>query len=132
MGILILSVCLSYVVANYLGSKRQIGFGWSLFFCLTLTIVGGLIVTLLSRKYNSDNATPPSRAKIVIGWILIIFFSLSILGNCIGLSSASPERIEIIVKMLSLAVGFVGLGIYLIKLGKNNDFNTKALTNTEE
>ena len=71
MGVLILSVCLSFVVANYLGSKRQIGYGWSLFFCLTLTIVGGLIVTLLSRKYQPDNTTPPSRVKIVIGWILI-------------------------------------------------------------
>ena len=132
MGVLILSVCLSYVVANYLGSKRRIGFGWSLFFCLTLTIIGGLIVTLLSRKDYSD-AKPPSRAKIVIGWILIIFYSLSILGICIELmGGASPERIEIRVKMLSLAVGFVGLGIYLIKLGKSNDFNTKALTNTVE
>ena len=129
MGVLILSVCLSFVVANYLGSKRQIGYGWSLFFCLTLTIVGGLIVTLLSRKYQPDNTTPPSRVKIVIGWILIIFFSLSILGNCIGLirDSTSPERIEIIVKMLSLAVGFIGLGIYLIKLGKSNHF-----THTDE
>ena len=132
MGVLILSVCLSFVVANYLGSKRQIGYGWSLFFCLTLTIVGGLIVTLLSRKYKPDNTKPPSRVKIVIGWILIIFYSLSIIGNCIRISDSSPENREIIVKMLSLAVGFIGLGIYLIKLGKSKDFNKKALTNTDE
>ena len=132
MGVLILSVCLSFLVANSLGSKRQIGYGWSLFFCLTLTIVGGLIVTLLSRKYQPDNTTPPSRVKIVIGWILIIFYSLSIIGNCIRISDSSPESREIIVKMLSLAVGFIGLGIYLIKLGKSKNFNTKITTLIDE
>ena len=41
----------SFLVAKSLGSKRKIGFGWSLFFCLLLSPFIGLIITLLSRKY---------------------------------------------------------------------------------
>jgi hypothetical protein len=47
---LIVNVFLSFLIAEYLGSKRNIGFGWSLFFCLFFSPLLGLIITLLSRK----------------------------------------------------------------------------------
>lgn len=33
-----------------LGSKRVIGFGWSIFFCLLFSPIVGLVITMLSRK----------------------------------------------------------------------------------
>ena len=40
----------SILIARYLGAKRNIGFGWSLFFCLLLSPVLGFIITILSGK----------------------------------------------------------------------------------
>ncbi len=48
----IISLIISLMIARFLGSKRNIGFGWSLFFCLFLSPFIGLIITLLSGKKN--------------------------------------------------------------------------------
>ncbi len=33
---------------------------------------------------------------------------------------------------LFMAIGFIGLGFYLIELGKGKSFNTEALTKTDD
>ncbi|MFN4255530.1 MAG: hypothetical protein ACK4Q5_11045 [Saprospiraceae bacterium] len=122
---------IAFAIANFLGKKRQIGFGWSFFFCLFLSPIGGFITTMLSRKYYDENPQP-SQTKKVIGWILIVLFGLSLLGNFIALGKVPPERMASQLNALFLAVGFIGLGFYLIELGKGKNFNTEALTKTDD
>lgn len=49
---LIINLVVSLLIARYLGSRRNIGFGWSLFFCLFLSPFLGFIITILSGKKN--------------------------------------------------------------------------------
>ncbi len=132
-GLVLLMVfgAIAFAIANFLGKKRQIGFGWSFFFCLFLSPIGGFITTMLSRKYYDENPQP-SQTKKVIGWILIVLFGLSLLGNFIALGKVPPERMASQLNALFLAVGFIGLGFYLIELGKGKNFNTEALTKTDD
>lgn len=132
-GIVLLLVFggIAFAIANFLGKKRQIGFGWSFFFCLFLSPIGGFITTMLSRKYYDENPQP-SQTKKVIGWILIVVFSISLLGNFIALGKVPPERMASQVNVLFLAVGAIGLGFYLTELGKGKNFNTEALTKTDD
>ena len=46
----LINIFISFLIAEYIGTKRNIGFGWSLFFCLFLSPLIGLLITLLSRK----------------------------------------------------------------------------------
>ncbi len=49
----------------------------------------------------------------IAGIILVILGSLSLLGNCIGMS-ANPEHAEPAISGFVFAIGIIGLGIYLI------------------
>lgn len=120
---------IAFAIAHFLGRKRQIGFGWSFFFCLFLSPIGGFITTMLSRKYYDPNPEP-SKSKKVWGWILIVFFSLSALGQLMRLGSGNGDATAL--NALFMAIGFIGLGYYLIELSKGKNFNTEALTKTDE
>jgi hypothetical protein len=132
-GVVLLVVfgAIAFAIANFLGKKRQIGFGWSFFFCLFLSPIGGFITTMLSKKYYDENPQP-SQTKKVIGGILIVLFGISLLGGFIALGKMPPERMASQLNSLFLAVGFIGLGFYLIELGKGKNFNTEALTKTDD
>lgn len=52
LGILLLIV-LAFIIANA-GSKREIGYGWSLFLGLTLSPIVSLIAVLLSDRIQPD------------------------------------------------------------------------------
>lgn len=47
---LLINIRLAFLIAEYLGTKRNIGFGWSMFLSILLGPLLGLIITLLSRK----------------------------------------------------------------------------------
>lgn len=123
--VFIVFIAIAFAIAHYLGSKRQIGFGWSLFFCFFLSPIGGFITTMLSPKYYDQNPAP-SQTKKVIGWILIVLFSLSAVGSFIRLSKLGNDGG--ILNALFMAIGFIGLGVYLIELSKGRNFNIEALT----
>ena len=120
---------IAFAIAHFLGRKRQIGFGWSFFFCLFLSPIGGFITTMLSRKYYDPNPEP-SNAKKIWGWVLIVLFSLSVLGQIVRFGSGHGD--ESALNALFMTIGFIGLGFYLIELGKGKNFNTEALTRTAE
>lgn len=130
-GLVLLAIFggIAFAIAHFLGRKRQIGFGWSFFFCLFLSPIGGFITTMLSRKYYDPNPEP-SNSKKVWGWILIVLFSLSVLGQILQLGSGHGDASAL--NALFMAIGFIGLGFYLIELGKGKNFNTEALTKTDE
>lgn len=115
---------LAFVIAHFLGRKRQIGFGWSFFFCFFLNPIVGFIASMLSRKYN-DTKPEPSYSKKVWGFILICF-SLFAISRPLEYIDASTAL------TLLMYIGSFGLGYYLIKLGKGRTFNTEALTKTDE
>jgi drug/metabolite transporter (DMT)-like permease len=128
-GLLLLAIIggLAFVIAHFLGRKRQIGFGWSFFFCIFLTPIGGFITTMLSRKYYDPNPKP-SKSKKIWGWILIVFCSLSEIGQLILLGSGNSDASD--VNAVFITIGLIVLGYYLIELSKGKNFNTEALTKT--
>jgi hypothetical protein len=60
-----------YLIPKYIGTKRNIGWKWSLFFTFILTWIGGLIVTLLSQKKGK-------KPRKIINNILGALFMLSV------------------------------------------------------
>lgn len=125
---LVIFGAIAFAIAHFLGRKRQIGFGWSFFFCLFLSPIGGFIATMLSRKYYDPNPSPSS-AKTAWGWILIIFFSLSLIGQLLRLANGQVNAGSI--NALFLCIGLIGLGAYLLELAKGKNFNTEALTKVD-
>ena len=47
---LVFAIIFAFIIAGTLGTKRKIGFGWSLAACLLLSPLIGLIITLCSEK----------------------------------------------------------------------------------
>lgn len=47
---LVFAIIFAFLIAGLLGTKRKIGFGWSLAACLLLSPLLGLIITLCSGK----------------------------------------------------------------------------------
>lgn len=109
----------AYLIAQYLGRNRQIGFGWALFFSFFLSPIGGLIITILSPK-DFENNQEPSSTKNIIGWILIVFFSFSVLMKLFTLENVPTEHLSMQINSISIGFGFIGLGYYLILLSKGN------------
>jgi hypothetical protein len=82
---------------------------------------------MLSRKYYDPNPKP-SKSKKIWGWILIVFCSLSEIGQLILLGSGNSDASD--VNAIFITIGLIVLGYYLIELSKGKNFNTQALTKT--
>ncbi len=54
--IFLLWYILSLVISMNIGKKRKIGEEWSFFFCMILSPVIGIIITLASAKINKPEA----------------------------------------------------------------------------
>jgi hypothetical protein len=122
-GILILT---SLVIAYFFGRKRQIGFWWSLFFCIFLNPIIGLIITLISKKYNKTKPKP-SLIKKIIGQFLTFIFAIALIGAIGGTINEPIQNFTFVyLQLISFQFGFLGLGIYLIELGNGNVFNKKG------
>jgi hypothetical protein len=52
----IVYVVLTHVIAQYIGTKRKIGYGKSVFWSILFSPVIGLVITLLSEKKPSESA----------------------------------------------------------------------------
>ncbi len=120
---------LSISIAHFLGKSRQIGFGWSLFFCIFLTLIGGFIITMLSRKYYDSNPSP-SKIKLVIGWLIGIVFGLAsillvflLVKDFSFFYKASSFRKLMVLNQVNIMIGLSGLGFYLIGLAKGKKYN---------
>ncbi len=107
-----------FLFAHFIGRKRQIGFAWCFFFFCCFTVIGGLIITFLSKKYY-DKAPKKSKAKKIIGWILAIFWGYKAL---FVLPHFYTQQISLLV-----LIGFCGLGFYLIEIGKGKIPNKTTL-----
>jgi len=54
--IAIVYVVLTHIIAQYIGTKRKIGYGKSVFWSILFSPVIGLVITLLSEKKPSLSA----------------------------------------------------------------------------
>ena len=54
--IAIVYVVLTHIIAQYIGTKRKIGYGKSVFWSILFSPVIGLVITLLSKKKPSLSA----------------------------------------------------------------------------
>jgi hypothetical protein len=126
--VILLLFILAIIIAFYLGKKRQTGFKWSLFFSFFLNPLFGLIITILSRKIDA-NHPKSSKAKRIIGWIIMVWFGLAFFGASI------PEYADMQYHVIRvfMTIGLIGLGYYLKELGRGKVFNKKAILtrNTE-
>lgn len=116
--IFLMYVAFNLLIGYLLGRKRQIGYIWSCFFLTFLSILGGLIVTLLSPK-NYLASPGESKGKVIIGWIITVFFGMQVL-----LAFPSESRTH---GYLLFHIGVFGLGLYLIQLGKGKVPNKSAI-----
>lgn len=54
LGIIINLLLSLWIIPMYLGTKRKIGYVWSMLACLFLTPIIGLIITLISPKLDGE------------------------------------------------------------------------------
>jgi Na+-driven multidrug efflux pump len=52
--IIALWIVLTHLVAKYIGSKREIGYGKSVFWSILLTPIIGFIITILSKQTDKQ------------------------------------------------------------------------------
>lgn len=111
-------VLIAAIIPFSIGRKRQIGFGWSWFFCIAATPIVGLIITLLSKRLTEK---PPSKSiwKVVIGWVLIVIVSIGFLSNFTKMTQDIYQPIG--------AAAYFFLGVYLIGIGKGKVYNKKYI-----
>jgi hypothetical protein len=109
IGAIVLTSAL--LISHFIGRKRQIGFGWSLFLSLFLTPVVGLVVMLLSKK-SEEPAPLPMILIRVLGWIVIAYF--------VYYARYLADGYDLVI-----CIGFIGLGIYMDTIGKGGRFDVK-------
>jgi len=96
-----------------MGSKRYIGTGWSVFFCVTLSPIIGFILTIISPKKVEGYESPIVKYRfigIIVSSIFLLAGLLALIGACMGLGSSEPPF-----KAIVICIGFIGLGIYGFK-----------------
>lgn len=113
------------VVAWFLGRKRIIGFGWSLFFSCSLSFLFGFIVTMLSPKYETANLTN-SKTRRIIGWVILLLgiFMVWAVYRAITTGQALESFNGFSVGLIA---ALIGGGIYLIKRSKGVTFHSRSL-----
>lgn len=120
--ILIINFCLAFLIASY-GNKKRIGFGWSFFFCIFWNVIVGLIITVFSKNIDEDLPTSPT--KIAIGWILVVIGVLPIISGFINYKDDFNEEVIISLQMITIGIGLIGSGLYLINSGKGDKLGKK-------
>ena len=50
--IIVLYILLTHLIAQYIGAKREIGYGKSVFWSILLTPIIGFIITILSKPID--------------------------------------------------------------------------------
>lgn len=119
---------ISFVIAQFLGKKRQIGFGWSFFFCFFLTPIIGFFATILSKKGDAPN-TEPSKFQKILGWSIIVLFSLSTITQVSQLFEGKDDTKSL--GGLFMSIGIIGIGFYQLELGKDKNLSPSAMSKTD-
>ena len=54
MIIILLYIVLTHLIAKYIGTKREIGYGMSIFWSILLSPIIGFMITILSKKTDQQ------------------------------------------------------------------------------
>ena len=111
LGLMLLFVYLLIVfsISYFIGRKKKVGFWWSAFFCSFLTPILGLIITL---KSDIKGTIEINTQFPIVGYLLLIF---GCSGLYLQLSYLKTQNVFFDSSQLSLSIGMIGSGIYLIK-----------------
>lgn len=106
---IIIYLALSALVAVLVGTNRQIGQGWTLFFCLTFSVLIGGLIALASPKKAENKPQKKSSNPLVILFailgLIIMFAFIFVIQN--------PETTQTQAIALALSIfGFFGAAIY--------------------
>jgi hypothetical protein len=108
MIVVIVLLILSVLVAVSVGGKRAIGQEWSLFFCLTFSVLIGLIISLMSDPKGNGNKKSSS------GMMTLFIVLGSLLFLCFMGALTRPDFTQLqCVSVLLPAIGFFGAAVYL-------------------
>lgn len=77
--LLIINIIIGSLIGHYLGKKRHIGFWWTVFICLSTSVILGIILVLISPKLESP-PHKPTKFKKVLGIMMILISILGFLG----------------------------------------------------
>jgi len=50
---IIISIVLTHIIGQYIGTKREIGYGKSIFYSILFTPIIGFFITLLSKRVDN-------------------------------------------------------------------------------
>ncbi len=110
VGIIIIAIVvtllISWAIAEFFGRAKHIGFGWTFALTATTAFIGG-IIALIASPSAKDEPTKGGQAYLIGAIVCFIFGVL----NLIGLNP--------------LALGFFVLGAYLHSLSKGEIINGK-------
>lgn len=107
---------LSLLIAYKLGRKRQIGFGWSFLLSAFLNPLVGFIIVMLSKK-TTEPPPQQSNFKEALGWLIMLFGIIVLIILFLGSVRNVQLPYAIIISIFG-SLGLIGLGYYLILLGK--------------
>ena len=121
---LMINLTIGGIIAWFLGRKRVIGYGWSLFFC-ALNVILGFIVTMLSSKYKNANLRE-SKVRRVFGWIMLSLGLFMVWAVYRALTNGQNMEISGLAS-IGYVIALIGGGIYLLKRAKGISFHSRAL-----
>lgn len=122
---LVINLVIGGIVAWFLGRRRIIGFGWSLFFSCSLSFIFGFIVTMLSPKYESANLAN-SKARLIIGWVLLLL-GIFMVWAVFRVITTGQELDSFNNFSVGIIAALIGGGIYLIKRSKGVTFHSRDM-----
>jgi hypothetical protein len=119
-------VVLSLVIAFEIGAKKEIGWQWSLFICLSTFLLLGFLMTVFSRKLNENEQRvvyyrrERTESGRVIGNSCIVLAVVLCIVGCIGLQR-HPDYWIYYAGLLSVCPGIFGIAVYNLRWNIQSD-----------
>lgn len=106
---------IGFPISHFIGRKKRIGFGWTLFFSIFLTPVISLIAAIMSPPLNK---LPLDNPKDRLPYMLIAI--LFLLAAIAGFIQALNSEVGITPIDFYRCIGPIGLAIYLFNRSSRN------------
>ena len=121
---LVFNALFSYLIAKFIGSKREIGLGWSFFMSFMLGWFIGLIFTLVSKKEEPEFDVIDKKTTIIMkffGWFSII---IGVAGLFIAPFTPGADIADI-KNMFLGGVFWAVIGCYFVHLSQKREKKAK-------